>query len=260
MITPLVQALDDPSVAVAGAWGITSSDLRTFEDAPPGDVDAIEGYLLAFRRGDADARGPLDERLRSTGTSTSGGASSCATRAKPRSHAGPFVSPTHRRRVTSIAAGRASPTRERARQSKRNFYRIIDRFDRSATYWSARLRGDERAPRPGAGPRGHRRTRQAARGRHPHRGGHRRPLFRVVATALVDGERTRLEGVGKTEQDAGATWRERRSNGSARTAGTSAFGGAADRYRRRRSLEPPGAVDYVETAAPISSRSASARA
>ena len=64
MITPLVQALDDPSVAVAGAWGITSSDLRTFEDAPPGDVDAIEGYLLAFRRGDADARGPLDERFR----------------------------------------------------------------------------------------------------------------------------------------------------------------------------------------------------
>jgi cysteinyl-tRNA synthetase len=64
VITPLVQALDDPSVAVAGAWGITSSDLRTFEDAPPGDVDAIEGYLLAFRRGDADARGPLDERFR----------------------------------------------------------------------------------------------------------------------------------------------------------------------------------------------------
>jgi hypothetical protein len=31
------------------------------------------------------------------------------------------------------------------------------------------------------------------------------PPFRVVATALVDGERTRLEGVGKTEQDA---WRD----------------------------------------------------
>jgi hypothetical protein len=55
VITPLAQALDDASVAVAGGWGIRSADLRTFDDAPPGDVDAIEGYLLAFRREDAAA-------------------------------------------------------------------------------------------------------------------------------------------------------------------------------------------------------------
>ena len=64
VVTPLVQALDDPSVAVAGGWGITSGDLRKFEDAPAGEVDAIEGYLLAFRRADYAARGPLDERFR----------------------------------------------------------------------------------------------------------------------------------------------------------------------------------------------------
>ena len=64
VVTPLVRALDDPTVAVAGGWGIVSTDLRKFEDAPAGDVDAIEGYLMAFRRADAAARGPLDERFR----------------------------------------------------------------------------------------------------------------------------------------------------------------------------------------------------
>ena len=63
-MTPLARALDDATVAVAGGWGITSTDLRKFEDAPAGDVDAIEGYLTAFRRADAAARGPLDERFR----------------------------------------------------------------------------------------------------------------------------------------------------------------------------------------------------
>jgi len=37
---------------------VTSADLRHFEAAPAGDVDAIEGYCLAFRRDDFAARGP----------------------------------------------------------------------------------------------------------------------------------------------------------------------------------------------------------
>ena len=128
VITPLVHALDDPTVAVAGGWGIVSSDLRTFEDAPPGDVDAIEGYLLAFRREDVAGRGPLDERfrfyrnldiwwslvLRDEGEGR-----------PPRravSLAGlPAVRHEHRG-YTSL------PDAERDRQSKRNFYRILDRF------------------------------------------------------------------------------------------------------------------------------------
>ena len=64
VVTPLVRALDDPTVAVVGGWGIVSADLRKFEDAPAGDVDAIEGYLMAFRRDDFAERGPLDERFR----------------------------------------------------------------------------------------------------------------------------------------------------------------------------------------------------
>ncbi len=128
VITPLVGALDDPAVAVAGGWGITSTDLRTFEDAPPGDVDAIEGYLLAFRRDDAADRGPLDERFRFYRNLDIWW--SLVLR-----DAGEGNGPRRAVRVADIPAVRhehrgweSLPEEERTRQSKRNFYRIIDRF------------------------------------------------------------------------------------------------------------------------------------
>ena len=127
-VTPLVRALDDPTVAVAGGWGIVSKDLRHFEDAPAGDVDAIEGYCLAFGRDDFAERGPLDERFtfyRNLDIWWSlvlrdGGEGKPSRRAV--SLAGlPFVRHEHR--------GYASlPDAERDRLSKRNFYRILDRF------------------------------------------------------------------------------------------------------------------------------------
>jgi cysteinyl-tRNA synthetase len=127
-LTPLVRALDDPGVAVVGGWGIVSADLRKFEDAPAGDVDAIEGYLQAFRRADGAARGPLDERfrfyrnldiwwslvLRDEGEET-------PPRRAVRLDGLPVIRHEHRG-YTSL------PDDERDRQSKRNFYRIIDRF------------------------------------------------------------------------------------------------------------------------------------
>ncbi len=65
LVTPLVAALDDPTVAVAGPFGLVSDDLRAFEEPPAGTVDvvAIEGYAQAFRREDYVARGPLDEHF-----------------------------------------------------------------------------------------------------------------------------------------------------------------------------------------------------
>jgi hypothetical protein len=127
MITPLVRALADPSVGIAGGWGIVSDDLRRFEEAPPGDVTAIEGYAMAFRRSDAAARGPLDERfrfyrnldiwwslvLRDEGEGV----------APRRAMAIELPATRHEHRGwTSL------PDDERDRLSKRNFYRIIDRF------------------------------------------------------------------------------------------------------------------------------------
>lgn len=128
IVTQLARALDDPTVAVVGGWGIVSADLRKFEDAPAGDVDAIEAYVLAFRRADVAERGPLDERfrfyrnldiwwslvLRDEGEGT-----------PPRRAVAldglPAIRHEHRG-YTSL------PDVERDRQSKRNFYRIIDRF------------------------------------------------------------------------------------------------------------------------------------
>ncbi len=127
-VTPLVRALDDPTVAVGGGWGIVSKDLRHFEDAPAGDVDAIEGYCLAFRRADFTERGPLDERfifyrnldiwwslvLRDSGDGQ-------RPRRAVRLDGLPLVRHEHR--------GYSSlPEAERDRLSKRNFYRILDRF------------------------------------------------------------------------------------------------------------------------------------
>lgn len=52
-LSPVLAAFDDPTVAGAG-WRGVDADLadawRTFVDAGPGEVDALLGYLLAFRR------------------------------------------------------------------------------------------------------------------------------------------------------------------------------------------------------------------
>jgi hypothetical protein len=128
IVTPLTDALADPTVGLAGPWGLVSSDLRKFEDAPPGDVDAIGGYVMAFRRPDYVERGPLDERFRfyrnldiwwSLALRDEGEGE------PPRRAVSvgdlPLVRHEHRG-WTSL------PDDERDRQSKRNFYRIIDRF------------------------------------------------------------------------------------------------------------------------------------
>jgi GT2 family glycosyltransferase len=128
VVTPLVEALGDATVAVVGGWGITSADLRRFEDAPAGDVDAIEGYCQAFRRADFAERGPLDERFRFyrnldiwwSLVLRDGGEGEPSRRAV-RLDDLPIVRHDHRG-WTSL------PDDERDRQSKRNFYRIIDRF------------------------------------------------------------------------------------------------------------------------------------
>src|SRR5204863_5060857 len=128
IVTPLVRALDDPSVAVAGGWGIVSTDLRRFEDAPPGDVDAIEGYCMAFRRSDYLERGPLDEHFQFYRNLDIWWSLVLRDAGEGQRH----------RRAVSVAdlparrhdhRGFASlPEAERDRQSRRNFYRILDRY------------------------------------------------------------------------------------------------------------------------------------
>lgn len=62
-LTPLGEALADPSIGVAGPWGLVSDDLRHFHEETEGDVDAMQAYCFAFRRSDVAAVGLLDPKF-----------------------------------------------------------------------------------------------------------------------------------------------------------------------------------------------------
>ena len=47
---PLIGALEDTSVGVTGPFGIVTEELHHFHESEGPQVDAIEGYLMAFRR------------------------------------------------------------------------------------------------------------------------------------------------------------------------------------------------------------------
>jgi GT2 family glycosyltransferase len=65
VFSPLVDALADETIGVCGPFGIVTRDLREFDEAPsPGDVDAVEGYLMAFRRELLGVAGLFDEKFK----------------------------------------------------------------------------------------------------------------------------------------------------------------------------------------------------
>lgn len=130
LFSPMVAALDDPTVAVAGPWGLVSDDLRRFEPGEPGDVDAIDGAALAFRRTDVNELGFLDEHFRLdlnldiwwSLVLRDGGDGEPARRAVAVAEAGARAVRHERRPLTGV--GQA----EHDRLSKRSFYRVLDRF------------------------------------------------------------------------------------------------------------------------------------
>ena len=133
IVTPLVRALDDPSVAIAGPFGLTSANLRTFDEATAAgaaarDVAAVQGYCMAFRRADVLARGPLDEGFRYYRNLDIWW--SLVLRDE-----GEGVQPRRAVAVPGLPIERGeprawstTPAAERDRLSKRNFYRVLDRF------------------------------------------------------------------------------------------------------------------------------------
>jgi hypothetical protein len=136
IVTPLVEALGDPTVAVAGPFGIVSADLRQFQDAPEDtvEVDVVEGYAMAFRRPDYVQRGPLDEHfvfyrnldiwwslMLRDGDWDDEGAELAPIRRAVRVPGLPLVRHEHRG-WTSL------PEAERERLSKKNFYRLLKSF------------------------------------------------------------------------------------------------------------------------------------
>ena len=63
--SPLIGALDDPGVAAAGAFGVRCEErMGHFHSHPGPEVDALEGYVLAFRRLQALDAGGFDRKFR----------------------------------------------------------------------------------------------------------------------------------------------------------------------------------------------------
>ena len=50
LLGDLVAALADPTVAVAGPFGLATADLCDYEERTSGEVAAVQGYCLAARR------------------------------------------------------------------------------------------------------------------------------------------------------------------------------------------------------------------
>ncbi len=122
-ISPLLAAFEDSTVGIAGPWGVTSPNARQFEEAPPGEVDAVEAYCLAIRREALRAVGGFDRRFqfyRNADLDFSFAVRAAGWRAL-RTFPVPLERHEHRG-WESVAEA------ERDRLSKRNFYRFLEHW------------------------------------------------------------------------------------------------------------------------------------
>jgi hypothetical protein len=125
--TPLVEALADPSVAVAGGFGLAGPDLRRLADTAGPDVDAIDAGWLAFRRADLTTLGPLDGKF------VSPHGLDIWWSLVLRAGADPDLPPRRALRLELPLVRRGRPGADSAdaardRLARRNFYRLVERF------------------------------------------------------------------------------------------------------------------------------------
>jgi cysteinyl-tRNA synthetase len=122
VFAPLERALADPTIGVCGPWGISTPDLHEFHDSDGPEVDAVEGYLMAFRRDVIRDVGLFDEKFKWYRTADI----ECSFRVKDaglRAVIVPAPVTKHEHRMYH-----STPKVERDRLSKRNYYRFLERF------------------------------------------------------------------------------------------------------------------------------------
>jgi hypothetical protein len=122
VIVPLRDALADPTVGVAGPFGIVTEDLHDFRESDGPDVDAVEAYLLAVRRSQVVAGLRFDRGFKFYRTADI----ELAFQVKDqglRAVAVPLPVTRHEHRVWA-----STSEADRERLSKRNFYRFLDRW------------------------------------------------------------------------------------------------------------------------------------
>jgi cysteinyl-tRNA synthetase len=122
VVGPLQRVLADQTVGVTGPFGIVTEDLREFHEAPGPEVDAIEGYLMAFRREQIREGLRFDERFRfyrSADIELSFRVKDAGLRAVVT----PIPVTRHEHRMWAN-----TPPDRRDALSKRNYYRFLERF------------------------------------------------------------------------------------------------------------------------------------
>ena len=136
VLSCLASALAEASTGIVGAFGVSSHNLRDFEDASGPEVDAVEGYLMAFRRERVREVGLMDEKFRFY-------------RHLDLDYSFAFRERgLHNRIVPGLPLSRhahsdwqRTPEEERERLSKRNFYRFLKKYgDRADLLLSANPR------------------------------------------------------------------------------------------------------------------------
>lgn len=123
-VSPLLTALQDPTVAVAGPFGLRGQGtMKEFAESAGPEVDAIEGYCMAFRRADALAAGGFDPRFRFYRIADV----EFSFRLRERGGRAVVVQDLplirHEHRLWEV-----TEPAERERLSKRNMYRFLDRW------------------------------------------------------------------------------------------------------------------------------------
>lgn len=126
VLGPLEAALADETVGVCGPFGICTNDLREFHDCDgvgqDRQVDAVEGYLMAFRRDVLRDVGLFDEKFRWYRSADI----ECSFRIKDAGFRAVLVDVPVRKHEHRMY--HSTPPGERDRLSKRNFYRFLERF------------------------------------------------------------------------------------------------------------------------------------
>jgi hypothetical protein len=119
---PIEEAMADPTVGVVGPFGVVTSNLQDFEASDGPEVDAIEGYLMAMRREVLLDVGLFDEKFKWYRTADIEYSFRLkAAGLKALVVTVPVIRHEHRMWFNT-------PPEERAKWSKRNYYRFLDRF------------------------------------------------------------------------------------------------------------------------------------
>ncbi len=123
-VSATMDALNKSNAGIVGSWGVRSDDMHSFHEAGDGEVDAMQGYIMAFPRHLLKEVGLIDEKFRFYRHGDLD--YSMAFKSKGykivQFSTLPFVRHEHRG-WTSLSE------EERDRYSKKNYYRFLSKWD-----------------------------------------------------------------------------------------------------------------------------------